>query len=262
MIIIVESSDKKLILKDYPFRGWLAFICLGIFVVLCNYQAFFRTPIHSYLNCRKEIFNSISCELIESSLLNNDLTSKTVSNIYEAKKVQGSKSNVIKLEQHTNIWNSRGKKVYYPSNSYFGPYLYRTNRQVDLEISQIDDFVHNWDNNQTLTLTREISWLSLIFLLLLLSTIIIPLVAIIMQPIVTYLFDLQKKSLIIEELIFFSPKETMFSLNELEIGFSIKNQRKSIILKPNLETSYVLNDFENEGELLNILNLLNQFILS
>lgn len=198
--------------------------------------------------------------MIESSLLNNDLTSKTVSNIYEAKKVFGSKSNVIKLEQHTNIWNSRGKEVYYPSNSYLSPYLYRTNRQVDLEISQIDNFVHNWDNNKTLTLTREISWLSLIFLLLLPCTIIIPLVAIIMQPIVTYLFDLQKKSLIIEELIFFSPKETMFSLNELEINFSIKNQEKPIILKPNPETSYVLNDFKNEDELLNILNLLNQFI--
>lgn len=190
MIIIAESSDKQLILKDYPFRGWLAFICLAIFVVLCNYQVFFRTPIHSYLNCRKEIFNSISCESIESSLLNNNLTSKTVSNIYEAKKVFGSKSNVIKLEQHTNIWNSKVKKVYYPSNSYFSPYLYRTNKQVDLEISQIDNFVHNWDNNQTLRLTREISWFLLIFLLLLPFTIIIPLVAIIMQPIVTYLFNL------------------------------------------------------------------------
>jgi hypothetical protein len=83
-----------------------------------------------------------------------------------------------------------------------------------------------------------------------------------MQPIVTYLFDLQKNSLTIQELVFFDPKETMFSLNELEIGFSIKNQKKSIILKPNSDKSYVLNDFENEGELLKVLNLLNQFISS
>ena len=74
---------------------------------------------------------------------------------------------------------------------------------------------------------------------------------------------MQKNTLILQELIFFSVKETSYSLNELVITSSIENKEEkqpSISIKLEREKTHIINDFKNKAEALNLLNSLKHFV--
>ncbi|MEL6928473.1 MAG: hypothetical protein AAFO95_07555 [Cyanobacteria bacterium J06600_6] len=96
MLRIVESSPKLLKLKQYPANQWLVFIFAALLSILAAYHTFFQSPISSSLFCTKDFFNITNCRLIESALLNPNLTDRQIKNIKEPhKQTIGGKSNVI-----------------------------------------------------------------------------------------------------------------------------------------------------------------------
>ncbi len=144
MIKTIEYSNNSLILKDYPAKHWLAFICLTIFIILFNYQALFNKPIYSALNCYKEWSNSINYEPIESALFKPDLRHKTIKNIRSPKRIL--KNGTIWLNTEIDLLHNRIKNNYYPSSHFFGffsVYLYRFHEQALQEVKQIENFIHN-----------------------------------------------------------------------------------------------------------------------
>ena len=144
--------------------------------------------------------------------------------------------------------------------------LYNINQEVLQDIDKLNNFVQSWNSDRTLIIQRprvkQIPSILNIFSLLLFSSvlifpILISIAAIFIYPIITYTFDLQKNTLILQKLIFFSVKETSYSLNELVITSSIENKEEkqpSISIKLEREKTHIINDFKNKAEALNLLN--------
>ncbi len=261
MIIIKENNKDRLIIKDHPAKYWLAFMFLAILIIIDNYYLFFLFPISSSLTCNKVFLNTANCELVESSLINKNLTHRTVANIHKAKQGTYGQSHSILLKTEIRL-KGNIKNIYFPSRSLIRTHLYRSNRKLQRNIKQINDFIHSW-NNQTLILNKKMPSLFFIVVWLMPLPILVPLTAIFIYPIVAYSFDSQKNSLTIQELIFFSPEEKRFYLNELKISSSVENKAQkylAVYIKTSKEKTYEINDFENKEEALNLLKLLSQYI--
>lgn len=260
MIRTLESDRDKLIIKDYPLRWWLAFIFLAMLIIICNYYLFFILPVSSSLTCTKNFLNTTNCELVESSVFNKNLTHQTITNIYKVKQGIGSKSNSILLKTKIKL---RGyiKNIYFPSRSLIRTKLYRSKNQLQREIEQINNFIHSW-NNKTPILNVKMPPLFFLVIWLMPLTILVPLTVIFICPIITYTFESQKNSLTIQELILFSTEEKRYSLNKLEIDFSIEkdDRHPSISIKTDRDKTYTINDFENKVEAIKLLKSLKKFI--
>ena len=260
MIRIIESSAKQLKFKQYPANQWLAFIFLALLSILASYHIFFQSPISSSLTCSKDFFNRTNCQLVESALLNHNLTDKQIKNVKEPhrKTIEG-RSNVIWLATDIKIWHGRIQNVYYPSSLFLDPFLYRTNRQVSTEIEKLNSFINSSQNGETLTIERKVPKLFFVLAWILILPLVLPIVFILICPTVTYYFDLETNSLTIVEKILFSPEETAYPLKDLKIISKIKDKDPSIVLTINDETKYILKEFAREKELPKILKLIKPF---
>ena len=262
MIRIIKSSKDRLIIRQYPANKWLAFIFLAFLSVLFFYHSFFQSPISSSLICYKGFLGTTNCELIESALLNQDLTHKYIKNIKEPHKHFSSRNNVIWLKTEIKVWHGRIKNVYYPSSWFLDPFLYRTDKQVLSEVEKLNNFIHNRSNLQKLTITRKVPAVFSIIVWILLLPMSLPLVFLFILPVYTYCFDLQTNRLSITETILFTPNKEIFSLEGLKILLKMDNNESSIVLETTSEKTYTLNDFVTEREAPHIFALLKQLIPS
>ena len=264
MIRIIENNKYKLIIKDYPTKYWLALIILTIFVVIVNYQAFFLAPIFYCLSCTKGWLNITNCEIIESSLFNKNLFHQIINHIHEPKGVL--KNGTIWLTTEIDLLHNRLENIYYPSDRFLGfysIYLYRFHGQALQELNQINDFIHSKDSQKILILTRKIFSLFYIPFLLLPLTIVIPIISIIIQPITTYIFDVQQNYLFTRKNILSTVEEKTYSLDRLKTISSIENQEHkpySISINIKEQKLFTFNDFKNKSEALNLFNILKQYI--
>ncbi len=261
MIKIIECSEDKLIIKDYPTNYWFAFFVLAVLAIALNYYFLFLSPTSSSLTCTKGFLNTTNCQLLETSFLNKDLTHKTITNIQKPRKVFGYRVRKIWLKTEINILGDGIKNVYYPNSNIFDPYLYRTDREVR-DIDRLNDFIHN-RNEQSLKLERKMPTGFYVVIWLVPVTILLPILVIFIYPIITYSFYSQRNSLTIRETIFFSLQEKTYSLNELEISSTIENEEKKqsiISIKVDSGKTYKINDFINKAEAINLLKLLNRFV--
>ena len=270
MIRIIDSSEDKLILKDYPINYWSAFIFSFVLLIILEYCVLFLSPNSSTLICTKSFLNTTNCELIETSFFNKNLTHKTITNIQKPRIAFNGRVGKIWLKTEIDLWHGI-KNVYYPNSSAFGLSLYNINQQVRLDIEKLNNFIHSWNTNKVLTIQRpirrrekKVSFVFNIFGLILLGSIlIIPLVVIFIIPITTYSFDSPKNSLTIKKLIFFSVKKQSYPLNQLLITSSLENKEEkqpSISIKLELEKTQIINDFENKAAALKLLNLIKNFV--
>ena len=274
MIKIIESSKDKFIFKDYPINYWLAFAFLFLLAIVCDYYILFLSPNFSALICTKSFLNTTNCELIETSFFNKNLTHKTITDVKKPKIAFGGRVGKIWLKTEIDIWHGI-KNVYYPNSSIFGLRLYNINQQVRLDVKKLNNFIQSWHTNKVLIIQRPIKTADKqlqsifdIFKLIILSLILIiplfiPITVIFIVPITTYSFDFQKNTLSIQELIFFTAKETSYPLNKIVVTSSIENKEEkqpSISIKLEKEKTQAINDFKNKAEALNLLNSLKNFV--
>lgn len=274
MIRIIDSSEDKLIFKDYPINYWLAFIFLFVLIIILEYCVLFLSPNSATLICTKNFLNTTKCELIETSFFDKNLTHKTITNIQKPRIAFNGRVGKIWLKTEIDLWHGI-KNVYYPNSSAFGLRLYNINQQVRLDIEKLNNFIQSWNKNKVLIIQRPIrtakkqgSFIFKFFWLLLLGSILIsplfiPIIAIFIFPITTYSFDSLKNSLIVKELILFSVKEQSYPLNQLVITSTLENKEEkqpSIFIKLEREKTQIISDFENKAEALKLLNLIKDFI--
>lgn len=147
MIDIRENKQNKLVIKDYPYRYWLLYICLTIATLLFNYETFVLTPLQSTLVCQKGFFNTNSCQITEYSLFNRNLTKRTVNNIHHVKPSANSNNRniLLKTELKGNIQN-----VYFPSRIFFNTSMYIRDKELKKDIKKINDFINRWQQNEVL----------------------------------------------------------------------------------------------------------------
>ena len=255
-MIRVKNKDKEqLTIKQYPTKLWFAFIFLLLFTLTLSFYSFCKSPIYSSLNCTKSLFNSTNCELIESALLNKQLTHQYIENIKKPEKASG-RSNVIWLKTEVKIWHGRIKNIYYPSNWFFDPALYRTNRQVTEEISKLNNFIHD-KHQQQLIIERKVHfWFYVIVWFLVLPT-LLPIIIIFIYPIKTYIFEPLNNKLLIKEFIPLT-KEKVVSSKKLETIKLIKDRNKSILIKANDKEIAKFN-FYSESKLSEIFILIKHY---
>ena len=263
MIRIIENSDKKLIIKNYPTKYWLAFIVLTILTFALNYGTFYLAPIYSSLTCNRSWLNKTHCEIREYSLLDRNRLQQTVNNLNEPKKIL--RNGTIWLTTEVDLLHNRIGNIYYPSHSFLGffdIYLYRFRGQAVREVDRINDFVRHKNNRKNLILIRKIPGFYYIFLLLLPLTIVMPIILIFIQPINTYVFDRDKHHLVVRNNISSRVEKKIYPLASLKVISSIKTEddRKLIILNADEQKLATFNNFLNELEALNTLNLLKQYI--
>ena len=261
MIKIIERSEDKLVIKDYPTNYWFAFFVLTILAIALNYYFFFLSPASSSLTCTKGIFNTTNCQLLERSFFHKELTHKTITNVQKPRKVSGYRVGKIWLKTEISVWGGGIKNIYYPNSNIFGPYLYRTDREVSQDLDRLNNFIHSQDKQ--LRLNRKMPSVFYIVAWLFPFTILPPILAIFIYPIITYTFYTQQNILTIKELVFFSPKEEKYSLEKLKISSTIENRnikQRSLSIKIDSEKTYKIDDFTNETEALNLLKLLSQFV--
>jgi hypothetical protein len=254
MIRIKNKDKEQLTIKQYPTNQWLVSIFLFLFILTLNYYGFYKSPIHSTLNCNKGLFNSTNCELVESALLNKKLTDQYIKNIKKPKKA-GGRSNVILLKTEVKVWNGYKKNIYYPTNWFFDPALYHTDRQVTEEISKLNNFIHN-KLKQRLIIEREVPFLFHILVWFLLLLTLLPIILIFIHSITTYIFEPVNNRLLIKE---FTPltKEATVSSENLETIELIVDGNKSILIKANdKEVGQI--DFDSESEFTEILASIKQ----
>lgn len=256
-MIRVRNKDKEqLTIKQYPTNQWWISIFLLLFILTLNYYGFYKSPIYSTLNCTKDLFYSTNCELIESALLNEKLTYQYIENIKKPEKASG-RSNVILLKTELKIWHGRIKNIYYPSNWFFDPALYRTDRQVTEEISKLNDFIKNKHQRQ-LIIERKVAFLFHIIVWFLLLPTLLPIIFIFIYPIKTYIFEPLNNRLLIKEFIPLTKEETVSNEN-LETIEIITDANKSISIKANDKEVGKI-DFDSESEFTEILASIKQYI--
>lgn len=263
MIRIKKNINNKLIIKDYPTKYWLAFIILTIFTFVINYCTFYIAPIYSSLTCHKSWLNKTTCEIFEYSLGNKNLVNQKINNLHEPKELL--RNGTIWLKTEVDLLHNHIKNIYYPSHRFLGffdIFIYRFHWQAAEEIIQIDSFI-NGNNNKTLKIIRKTPFLFYIPILLLPFTIIISIIAIVVQPIDTYLFDLNQNQLVVRSNILSIWEEKIYSLDQLNIIYSseMSNQRiSSILLKIDEQKIANFNDFTDTKASINLFNLLKQYI--
>lgn len=124
MIITIESTIERLKIKQYPASQWQAFILLALLSILSSYHMFFQSPIFSSLTCSKDFFNRTNCQLVESAILNPNLTDRYIKNVKKPYKKSGRKNNVIWLTTNIRIWHRKIQNILSSSQSFFDPFLY------------------------------------------------------------------------------------------------------------------------------------------
>lgn len=264
MIRIKENINKKLIIKDYPAKSWLAFIILAIFAFVINYCNFYVAPVYSSLTCNKNWLNITNCEILGSSLGNKNLINQKINNLHEPKSIL--KNGTIWLKTEVDLLHNHIKNIYYPNNQFLGffdIYLYRFHWQTENEIIQINNFIQSKDNNKTLKIVRNVPFLFYISILLLPFTIVASVIAILVQPVYTYLFDLNQNHLVIRSNILSILEEKIYSLDQLNVTYTSESDNKkpsSILLKIDEQKIADFNDFIDTKESLNLFNLLKQYI--
>ena len=220
----------------------------------------FQSPINSSLVCSKDFLNRTNCQLIESALLNPNLTNRQIKNVKEPhrKTIEG-RSNVIWLATDIKIWHGRIQNVYYPSSLFLDTFLYRTNRQVSTEIEKLNSFINSSRNGETLTIERKVPKLFFILVWILILPLVLPIIFIFICPIVTYDFDLKTMSLSVAERILFSLEETAYSLKDLKIISKIQDKEPSMVLIAKDRREYIIKDFRKEKVLPKILEFIKPF---
>ena len=259
MIKIVETSANKLKFKQYPANQWLAFIFLLLLGILVAYHILFQSPISSSLSCSKDFFNRTNCQLVESAFLNHNLTNKHINNIKEPRKTNGRRNNAIWLATDIKIWHGKIQNVYYPSSFSSDPFLYRTNRQVFMEIEKLNKFINGYGSDSLLTIQREVPKSFSILIWIYAIPFLLPAVWIILFPITTYSFDLKSNKITVLETILWSSKERQYPLESLTVISKIEQEESSIALIVKAKQEYILKDFGREKVLPKILELIKPF---
>lgn len=77
--------------------------------------------------------------------------------------------------------------------------------------------------------------------------------------ILTYIFNFSSNYLIVKENALLDQNEQNYLINQLKIA-SVDKQKNSILLNTNSKMSYLLDDFQNLQERVEILNTLKQHI--
>lgn len=264
MIKIVENNDNKLIIKKYPTKYWLSCMILTIFAFIVNYGVFFVAPIYSSLSCNKGWLNTTNCEITESSLFHKNLLHQKVDRIDEPKGILG--NGTIWLTTKIDLLHNQIENIYYPGHSFLGffdVYLYRFHWQAVQEVNQINSFIDQQNNRETLILIRKIPVFFYIPFLLLPLTIAISVICILVQPIDTYIFDIQQNCLVVKNRILSTVEEKTYPLDRLKIAFltTADNDRpSSILINIDKQKLTTFKDFQNTSEALNLFNLLKQYI--
>lgn len=256
MIKVLATNGEQLIIKHYPTKFWLAFSFAFIFGFILYCYTLFQSPIYSSLTCTKDFFNNTNCKLVESALLNDRFTHQYINNVSKPRKA-GGRSNTILLKTEARLWHGSIKNVYYPSNLFFDPALQRSNKYVTEEISELNNFIHSRDQ-QTLTISREVSPLFSILAGILVLPCSLPLVFILIFPITTYYFKSSTTELTIKEFIPLVRKETV-SLEKFN-NVQLTTDRDSILLEVKDKEIGNFNDFTSKEEYLEVLELIKQYI--
>ena len=256
MIEIVENKQDKIVIKDYPYKYWLVYICLTIATLLFNYETFVMTPLKSTLDCQKGFLNTNSCQITEYSLFNRNLIKKKVNNIHHVKpSVSSNNRNILlKTELKGNVQN-----VYFPSRLFFNTPMYTTEKEFKTDIQRINNFINRWQQDEVLIINKKIPILFYVTFLAYPLMLIGSISAIFTCPILTYIFNFLQNYLIVEEKALLSKNEQNYSINKLKLA-SVEEQKNSILLNTNSKMSYLLDDFQNQQEAVEILNILKQHI--
>ncbi|MEM7758388.1 MAG: hypothetical protein AAF298_09725 [Cyanobacteria bacterium P01_A01_bin.40] len=258
MIKIKENNQDKFVIRQYPVKYWLAFSFLFILSLIFCCHIVFQAPISSSLTCTKSLFNTNNCELIESALLNKNLTHKSIKNIHHPQKTFARKNNPIYLKIDYKYLT----KIYYPSGWIIDPFLYRTNKQVAREITQLNNFINSWDSNQKIVINRKVPPVFHIVIWLLLLYPLLPVIIVFIYPVTTYYFDADENTLTVEENILFSRNRESYVLSKLKITSLVKHREVLILLKLDKQKNYTFNDFIDADEASKFFNLLKKFIPS
>jgi len=258
MIRILESSTDKLKIKQYPANQWLAFIFLSLLSIIAAYHIFFQSPIDSSLICTKNFLNQTNCQLIESALLNHDLTDRQIKNVKEPHKTISGRSNVIWLATDINIWRGKIQNIYYHSSLFLDPFLYRTNKQVSTEINKLNSFINSPKDSQKLKIERKVPKLFLVIVWMMILPLSLPVVFIIIFPVVTYSFNAKANSLTVAETLLFSTEEKEYSLENFKIKSKIDDKEPSIVLTIG-DGQFIFKEFTGEKNLPKILELIKPF---
>ncbi|MEM8675345.1 MAG: hypothetical protein AAGF83_15940, partial [Cyanobacteria bacterium P01_G01_bin.67] len=154
------------------------------------------------------------------------------------------------------------KKIYYPSGWIIDPFLYRTDKQVVKEVTQLDNFINSWDSNQKIVISRKVPPVFHVVIWLLLLSTLLPVVIVFIYPVATYYFDLNENNLTVEENILFSRNRESYVLSQLKITSLVKHREVLILLKTDKHKNYTFNDFIDANEASKLFKLLKKFIPS
>ena len=165
----LSSNSKKPADKYFYF----IFFLLSVLVFTIDDRLISNLPVSSSLDCEKVFFKRANCQKQESSLLNSNLSFKSIKNIHKVKIVPGSRNGIILLKTEIPILGGSVKNIYYPSNIGFLGSLFTSKNKALQEVYSINQFISKSKQGQTINLQRKISIHSLPLVFIIIGVLLI-----------------------------------------------------------------------------------------